>query len=56
MSVMFQTKHRHITFTIAKELRIYFRMDRKMLNLLFDAVNYTLSSWAKEQNKKENIH
>ena len=24
-----------------------------MLNLLFDAVNYTLSSWAKEQNKKE---
>lgn len=53
MSVMFQTKHRHITFTIAKELRFYFRMDRNMLNLLFDAVSYTLSSWAKEQNKKE---
>lgn len=53
LSVMFHAKHRHITFTIAKELRKYFRYDRKMLNLLFDAVNYTLSSWAKEQNKKE---
>lgn len=53
MSVMYHTKHRHITFTIAKILRKYFRMDRNMLNLLFDAVNYTLSSWAEEQNKKE---
>ena len=41
LSVMFKTKHRHITFTIAKELRKYFRYDRKMLNLLFDAVNCT---------------
>ena len=31
-------KHRHITFTIAKELRVYFRIDRNMLNLLFEAI------------------
>lgn len=43
-SVMIHTKHRHITFTIAEELRIFFRIDRNMLNLLFDAVSITLSS------------
>ena len=55
MSIMYHTNHRHITFTIAKELRKFFRMDRNMLNLLFEAVDYTLSSWIKEQNKKEDF-
>ena len=52
-SVMIHAKHRHITFTIAEELRIFFRIDRNMLNLLFDAVSITLSSQAKILNKKE---
>lgn len=50
--VMIHTKHRHITFTIAEELRIFFRIDRNMLNLLFDAISITLSSSAKTLNKK----
>lgn len=35
--------HRHITFTIPDTLRNYFRQDRLRLNLLFEAVNQTLS-------------
>lgn len=52
-SVMFSAKHRHITFTIAKELRVYFRIDRNMLNLLFEAISITFSSWAEGLSKKE---
>ncbi len=55
-SIMIHTKHRLITFTIAEELRIFFGIDRNMLNLLFDAISITLSSWAKNLNKKKNIN
>ena len=34
--------HRHIVFTIPKELRIFFLKDRKLLNLLFVAVRNTI--------------
>lgn len=53
MSVMVGAKHRHITFTIAEELRIFFRLDRNMLDLLFKSVAITLNSWSKGLNKKE---
>ncbi len=52
---MIHAKHRHITFTIAEELRIWFRYDREMLGLLFEAVNITLSSWAKERWQKRKL-
>ena len=54
-SVMINAHHRHFTFTIPEQIRFYFRMDRSMLNLLFEAVDITLTSWAKELNKKENF-
>lgn len=38
-----KTKHRHIVFTIPEELRVYFLKDRTMLNLLFEAVNETIT-------------
>lgn len=53
MSIMLNTPHRHFTFTIAEQIRFFFRYDRKLLNLLFKAVDITLSSWAAELNKKE---
>ena len=55
MSIMFNAYHRHFTFTIAEQIRWYFRYDRNMLNLLFRAVDITLTSWASELNKKENF-
>jgi len=33
------SSYRHIVFTIPEELRIYFKLDRKLLDLLFKAVN-----------------
>lgn len=37
--------HRHIVFTIPKELRIYFKRDRALLDLLFKASASTVLSW-----------
>ena len=54
MSKLVNCNHRHLTFTIPDILWDYFREDRKRLNILFEAVNITLSSWCKELNKKEN--
>ncbi len=54
-SVMIHAKHRHITFTIAEELRVWFRYDREMLGLIFEAINITLSSWAKERWQKRKL-
>ena len=47
--------HRHITFTIHNDLWPLFQKDRSLLNLLFDAVSYTILSWFYEQNHKENF-
>jgi len=45
--------HRHIVFTIAQELRIYFQRDRKLLNVLFQSAAQTISSWWLEQTPAE---
>ena len=47
--------HRHITFTIHQKLWPLFQKDRSLLNLLFDAVSYTILSWFYDQNHKENF-
>lgn len=47
--------HRHCVFTIPEQLRDYFRKDRTLLNVLFTAVNITISSWFANQNKKEHF-
>lgn len=52
---MIHTKPRRITFTIAEELRIFFRIDRTILNLLFDTVSITLSFLLKELNGKKSL-
>ena len=36
---LINTVHRHCVFTIDKNLRIFFRRDRNLLNLLFSAVH-----------------
>ena len=47
--------HRHLTFTIHRDLCPLFQKDRALLNLLFDAVSSTILSWFCEQNHKENF-
>ena len=42
-SIDFDTKHRHIVFTIPKHLRGYFIKDRSLLNLLFIGARNTLA-------------
>ena len=54
-SKLINCKHRHIVFTIPKELRIYFIRDRKLLQLLFQACADTVLSWFSELNKSENF-
>jgi hypothetical protein len=48
-------KHRHLVFTIPVELRSFFRKDRSLLNILFQAVAETLLSWFASLNKKEHF-
>jgi len=47
--------HRHIVFTIAEELRIYFRRDRELLHILFQSSADTISQWLADQNKKQRL-
>lgn len=51
---LIKCKHRHMVFTIAEELREYFRKDRKLLELLPQCAAEVIKSWWREQNKKEN--
>ena len=48
-------KHRHIVFTIPEELRNFFRKDRTLLNLLFDAASQTILSWFHDLNKSQDF-
>lgn len=48
-------KHRHIVFTIPDELRIYFRKDRLLLNVLFHSSAQTILDWFFSQNKLQNF-
>ena len=54
-SKLFKCKHRHVVFTIPKDLRIYFRKDRRRLNFLFKAASITVNYWVKEKYKKKDI-
>lgn len=47
--------HRHLVFTIPQELRIFFREDRTLLDVLFKAASQTIFAWFYSQNKSENF-
>ena len=47
-------KHRHIVFTISDFLWDFFRKDRKLIDLLFQAVSKTILSWFKDKYKSQN--
>lgn len=51
-SKLYNCNHRHLVFTIHDALWNLFRIDRNRLNLLFEAVNITLSSWFEEKYGK----
>lgn len=46
-------RHRHVVFTIAEELRPYFRKDRQLLNVLFRSAAQVIHDWAYSQNHRE---
>ena len=47
--------HRHCVFTIPKELRQYFLLDRNLLNCLFHAVKSVIFYMFRKLNKHENF-
>jgi len=51
-SKLYNCNHRHLVFTIHDALWNLFREDRSRLNLLFEAVNITISSWFKDRYGK----
>lgn len=53
--ILINCNHRHAVFTIPKELRNLFRQDREALNDLPEAVNMTISYYAKSRSKSENF-
>lgn len=48
-------RHRHVVFTIAEELRAYFKKDRKLLRVLFQSAAQVFSDWFHGLNHKENF-
>lgn len=48
-------KHRHVVFTIAEELRSYFKKDRNLLHILFQSAAQVFSDWFYRLNHKENF-
>ncbi|MBQ7246075.1 MAG: transposase [Firmicutes bacterium] len=50
---LLRCKHRHVVFTIPKELRPFFRKDRNLLNVLFRSSAQVISDWLYNQNHKE---
>lgn len=50
----YNCKYRHIVFTISDFLWDFFRKDRKLLDLLFQAVSKTILSWFKDKYKSQN--
>lgn len=47
--------HRHCTFTIPEELRVYFLKDRELLNCLFHSVRDVILRMFYKMNKSENF-
>lgn len=54
-SKLIKCKHRHIVFTIPKELRVFFRRDRSLLHLLFKSSAHIIGQWFYKLNKSENF-
>jgi|SRR5690554_1395010 len=54
-SKLIRCKHRHIVFTIPKELRLFFLKDRSLLHALFKASSDTILQWFYKINKSENF-
>ena len=52
-SKLFKWKHRHVVFTIPEEVRVFFRNNRNLLNLLFEASSITVKCWF--ENKYKNV-
>jgi hypothetical protein len=50
---LIKSRHRHMVFTIAEELRDYFRKDRRLLTILPQCAAEVIKSWWYEQNKGE---
>ena len=48
-------RHRHVVFTIAEELRPYFRKDRSLLHVLFHSAAQVFSDWFYNQNHQEDF-
>jgi hypothetical protein len=46
-------KHRHIVFTVPEELRIFFRRDRSLLDVLFVSAAQTVKDWFAGLKKSE---
>lgn len=54
-SKLFNWRHRHVVFTIPDTLRPYFRNNRNLLNLLFQASSTTIKCWFNQKYKKLNL-
>ena len=52
---LYKIPHRQLVFTMPYELRKYFRIDRKLLSILFSSVNQTLVNFLKSKAKKAYI-
>lgn len=54
-SKLIRCQHRHIVFTIPQELRYFFRMNRSLLHILFQASASTIHAWFRSLNKSESF-
>lgn len=54
-SKLIKHNHRHVVFTIPKELRIFFLKDRCRLDYLFKAASITVNYWIKDKYKKKDL-
>lgn len=54
-SKLIKCNHRHVVFTIPKELRIFFLKVRNRLNYLFKAASFTVNYWIKDKYKRKDL-
>ncbi len=55
MTKLLDVPHRHLTFTMPDILWPFFRENRSLLSIPFDAVSETLNSWFHDTYKKQNL-
>lgn len=53
LKTLINVKHRHMVFTIPEELRDFFMYDRQRLKILPKCAAKAVTSWMREQNKRE---